>query len=302
MVQRFLKSTIALCFGMAGSLLAQDKPKVVQIADLQRYDSYPNTDLPVVNRGTLLLCGGGDLPFNVVSAFHDAGQGAKGTLVVIPSASRLADSGDFTRWFQTWDLLPWSSIQILHANSREEADHDDAVAMLRRATAVWISGGDQRRLAERYSGSKVETEIRSVMERGGVVGGTSAGSAIATKVMISGGHKQPELQQGLDLLPRAIVDQHFSQRSRQTRLVSAIATHPDRVGIGIDESTGLFITAKNAQVLGQGSVYIFRSLNESKTEEKETKSDEIDLFANFHQKRFSAGASIEVQDLPFLGQ
>ncbi len=80
--------------------------------------------------------------------------------------------------------------------------------------------------------------------------------------MIAGGNKQPRLNEGLDLLPRAIVDQHFSQRSRKDRLAKAVSKHPERIGIGIDEGTGLLITRQSAEVIGRGAVYVMRSLLE----------------------------------------
>ncbi len=77
--------------------------------------------------------------------------------------------------------------------------------------------------------------------------------------MISGGRQQPVIANGLDLLPGAIIDQHFSQRQRYERLASAVQQHPDRVGIGIDESTGLVVSQKRARVLGAGSVYVYHA-------------------------------------------
>lgn len=248
------------------------------------------------SQGALFLCGGGDLSQSLLSAFFQSGQGEEGRLVVIPSASRFADNDDTLRWRMPWVPYNWKSVDIVHAKNREDAERDEMVEPLRRATAIWITGGDQSRLSERYSGSRVEREIQSVLHRGGVVGGTSAGSAIATKIMIAGGQRQPILHQGLDLLPRAIVDQHFSQRSRHLRLASAIAKHPERVGIGIDEGTALHVTAKSAQVLGQGAVHVYRCFAK-----EEIKTDDVsDHFDQFDQRVYNAGSLISMDDLPLL--
>ncbi len=262
--------------------------------------------------GTLLLCGGGPLPEPVLELFHQNGQGERGRLVIIPTASRLSDNGDNSFALGTWASFKWASVEILHAFDRVQAEAEEFAATLKNATAVWISGGDQQRLAQRYQGTAVEREIRNVMFRGGVVGGTSAGSAIASRVMISGGQTQPQLADGLDLLPNAIIDQHFSQRKRFARLASAVANHPDRVGIGIDESTALLVNHKRAQVVGNGSVYVYansrpmkiiridESMPERSTvpiESSDTASEAISLqpFA------LSSGEAMESDEFPLLG-
>lgn len=209
--------------------------------------------------GALMLCGGGPLPPALLETFFEMGHAKQGSLVIIPSASSTADTGDYEPMLLPWQRFPWASVQVLHANNRNQIENDvDFVKPLQNATAVWISGGDQRRLAERYLGTPVEKELKKVVDRGGIIGGTSAGSAIASRVMISGGRQQPVIANGLDLLPGAIIDQHFSQRKRYERLASAVQQHPDRVGIGIDESTGLVVSQKKARVLGAGSVYVYK--------------------------------------------
>ncbi len=214
--------------------------------------------------GALMLCGGGPLPPTLLETFFELGQASHGSLVIIPSASSSADTGDYEPMLGPWQRFPWASVKVLHANNRNQIERDsDFIKPLQNATAVWISGGDQRRLAERYLGTPVEQELKKVVHRGGIIGGTSAGSAIASRVMISGGRQQPVIANGLDLLPGAIIDQHFSQRQRYERLASAVQQHPDRVGIGIDESTGLVVSQKRARVLGAGSVYVYQRKQES---------------------------------------
>jgi cyanophycinase len=126
------------------------------------------------------------------------------------------------------------------------------------ATAVWIAGGDQSRLADRLHNTVVYQELIRVMERGGIVGGTSAGAAIASRIMISGGITHPSLTTGWGLLPSMIVDQHFSQRGRFERLARAVVQNPAQVGVGIDESTGILFHANEMNILGSGSVYLYQ--------------------------------------------
>ena len=234
--------------------------------------------------GALFLCGGGPLPETLTQTFFELGKAKEGSLVIIPSASSSADAGDFRSSLGQWEQFPWASVCVLHARDRKQVDSDvDFVKPLQQATAVWISGGDQRRLAERYLGTNVEAELQGVVKRGGIIGGTSAGSAIASRIMISGGRQQPVIANGLDLLPGAIIDQHFSQRRRYERLASAVQQHPDRVGIGIDESTGLVVSQKEARVLGAGSVYVYPRY-ERQSEKREP-------------LRFDAGSAFELPEI-----
>lgn len=209
--------------------------------------------------GTLLLCGGGTIPKVVRDRFYLSGKGAQGTLVVIPTASEQSDRGDFARFIDYWSEFRWHNLAILHMDNREASFRDDsALRLLEQATAVWIAGGDQSRLAERYAGTPIESGLKALIHRGGIVGGTSAGAAIASDSMISGGYCEPTMSRGFTMLTKAIVDQHFSQKGRSMRLRTAICRSPERTGIGIDESTGLFISPQKSKVVGEGSVFVYK--------------------------------------------
>lgn len=267
------------------------------------------------DRGALLLCGGGPLPASVLELFFKYGKGEEGKLVIIPTASALADTGDYARILGHWSDFNWGKVDVLHALDRAQAEVADFADTLKDATAVWMTGGDQNRLADRYQGTAVEKEIRNVMHRGGVVGGTSAGSAIASRVMISGGQKEPRLSNGLDLLPNSIIDQHFSQRLRFERLASAVGSHPERVGIGIDESTGLLVGKKRAHVVGNGAVYVYANyerpikvvrLNGEAEEEADAADSSKPVSAvrtaEFRTVRVAPGEILESHGFPLIGQ
>jgi cyanophycinase len=291
---------------------AQDLPLLATLSTPSVASANQQPNLPLIDemdqdRGALLLCGGGPLPASVLELFFQYGKGEEGKLVIIPTASALSDSGDFSRASGSWADFNWGKVDILHAANRGEAESEDFASTLKDATAVWMSGGDQCRLAERYQGTAVENEIRSVMHRGGVVGGTSAGSAIASRVMISGGQKQPRIANGLDLLPNSIIDQHFSQRLRHERLASAVASHPERVGIGIDESTGLLVGKKRAQVVGDGAVYVYANFQRPTKVRKirgeeafEPESETTVSTAEFRTMRVAPGEVLESHGFPLL--
>ncbi len=206
--------------------------------------------------GTLLLCGGGQIPLSIREEFHRLGKGEEGTLVLIPTASPRSDAGDYSIWVDYWSGFVWKKVEVVHVSSRDEVNDPLLVETLRKATAVWISGGEQQRLSDRYVGTPIEKELHAILARGGIIGGTSAGAAIASSTMISGGVTEPQFASGLQFLPNTIIDQHFSQRNRHGRLKKAVEAFPNRVGIGIDESTGLFVTQDESRVVGDGGVIL----------------------------------------------
>ncbi|MCC6782920.1 MAG: cyanophycinase [Planctomycetes bacterium] len=210
--------------------------------------------------GVLWICGGGTLAPDVLAGFVSDAGGASARLVLIPGASRSADDADaLERQLARWRARGIAEPMVLHTRSRAEADDEAFVAPLRQATAVWFGGGDQKRLAEVFAGTRVERELHALLARGGVIGGSSAGAAIQSKVMIAGGNPEPQIGTGLDLLPGAIIDQHFRARQREARLVAAVRAHPECTGYGIDEGTALVVRGGVARVLGAGGVTVVQA-------------------------------------------
>lgn len=147
-----------------------------------------------------------------------------------------------------------ASVVLLHTRSRPQANDPAFLKPLTEATGVWIAGGDQRLLTAAYLDTGVLVEIKKVLARGGVVGGTSAGAAVMSRVMIAGGAQRPEIDKGFGLLGHVIVDQHFHQRNRLKRLQAAVIEHPELVGLGVDEETAVVIRNGTLKVVGRFSV------------------------------------------------
>jgi cyanophycinase len=200
--------------------------------------------------GALLLHGGGGISGEVRGKFMELAGGSEARIVVIPTADPEDPLDD--DHLRIWRELGPKSLVRLHADTREQAMQPAFVEPLREATAIWISGGRQSRLAQTYADSPVERAVIEVVRRGGVVGGSSAGAAIASRVMLVRG----ELRQGFDLLPGAIVDQHFLARNRQSRLMDALAAARDRFGVGIDENTALLLRGRRLEVIGESTVTV----------------------------------------------
>lgn len=206
--------------------------------------------------GALVICGGGVLPENVRGRFLELAGGTAAKIVVIPTANGFADGPMASRTLDLWKPYRIASLQLLHTRSRQEADDPAFVRPLAEATGVWISGGTQQRLTEVYLGTEVERQLKALLDRGGVIGGTSAGAAAMSRVMIESGRTEAKLGEGFDFLPGTVIDQHFLMRRRIQRLLGVVRLHPELVGLGIDESTALVVDvrAKRLQVIGKSYV------------------------------------------------
>jgi len=212
------------------------------------------------SRGSLFLVGGGPQPDALVKEFVDlAGGAGKARIVVFAMASASGRESGEAKAKQLREL--GASARSLYI-TRAEADADSIVREVGQASGIWFGGGDQSRLAAVLRGSRTATAIRARYEAGAVIGGTSAGAAVMSTPMITGderrrgGTRYPSdsslifitidrdnviVNDGLDLVTNAIVDQHFVRRKRHNRLLSLVLEKPMRLGAGIDESTALVI-------------------------------------------------------------
>ncbi len=214
-----------------------------------QFDANAPEPLPPLE-GTLFLHGGGVVDSEMRSTFVKLAGGKQSRIVVIPTADT-SDPLD-TKKIEVWRGAEPRSVDFLHVESREEVAALECDALLSNATAVWFSGGKQTRLIDIYGDTKVELGIKKLLARGGVVGGTSAGTAIASQVMLV----YDQFKTGFNFLPRTIVDQHFFAKERTSRLRRALEQHPDQVGFGIDEKTALIIRGRQIEVIGSSNVMV----------------------------------------------
>lgn len=211
----------------------------------------------MLTRGSLVLAGGGRTTAQIRAEFLRLAGGPQAHVVLIPSACSYESLTSMKDYFQVWQQCAVASLDYLDASSREQADTEEFVRPLQEATGVWMPGGYQGRLADLYAGTRVETALRQILERGGVVGGTSAGAAVVSRLMILQGSSCELLTgRGFGLLERAVVDQHFSQRDRHARLLRVLDEHPGLVGLGVDEDTALVVQTNRLRVVGESHVTV----------------------------------------------
>jgi cyanophycinase len=209
--------------------------------------------------GALVIVGGGRIPDEVRDRFMALAGGKAAKLVIIPTASESADRKDEEDdYLRPWRKYAPARLTLLHTRSKAQADDPSFVKPIAEATAIWLGGGDQVKLVAAYRGTAVEREFKSVLKRGGVIGGTSAGAAVMSDVMIEGGNPKPDVGRGFGFLTNAVVDQHFLRRSRLNRLLAVLEQRRNLIGIGVDEGTAFILQGDQWNVIGRSYVLAFQ--------------------------------------------
>jgi cyanophycinase len=217
--------------------------------------------------GHLLVIGGAEDKYNerrILKKFLELAGGAKSEILIVPVAS---DFPEFAAdvYTQAFRNLGVANPRVLRATSRQDVFQADADELLEGVKGVFITGGDQMRLVSLLGGTKFSKQLRTmVRETDIVVAGTSAGAAGMSTSMIVRGESTPHphknsvrLSPGLGFLRNIIIDQHFTERGRISRLITAVSFNPYNLGIGIDENTAIILNTEGIlEVFGQGSVTI----------------------------------------------
>ncbi|MGV8931128.1 MAG: cyanophycinase [Luteimonas sp.] len=198
----------------------------------------------------------------ILKRFVQLCGGRDADIVIIPTASRLPDTGQ--RYEELFDRLEAGRARSIDFATREDGSREDYLRQLETATGVFFTGGNQLRIATILGGTPAAKLIRERNAHGVHVGGTSAGASILSEHMIAFGKEgsspragSVRLAPGLGLTNRFIIDQHFRQRDRLGRLVAALAYNPFAIGIGLDEDTAAFIGPDNTlEVEGSGAVTV----------------------------------------------
>jgi len=231
-------------------------------------------------KGKLILTGG-DLETGLKEFVTLAG-GPDANIVYIPTAASILRLPSGLIWeLKYTDELPANTpefkaelckmfgiktITILHTRNRKIANSEEFVKPLRSAQGVWISGGNAGRISQAYLDTLTQRELEAVLARGGVIGGNSAGAIIQGSYTIRGNPNKPVLmakgsERGFAFLTNVAVNPHLSEAMRQNELVTILDTHPQLLGIGIDEKAAIVVTGDSFQVIGSGRVAIYDNTN-----------------------------------------
>ena len=218
---------------------------------------------PSLAHGSLVIVGGGSLSAEITNRFIELAGGPAAPIVVLPIAAGDELSGDEASDTRLFARAGATNVKSLRARRREEVESPEFAAALSAAKGVWFNGGRQWRFVDAYMGTKAEELFRGVLERGGVIGGSSAGASIQSQYMPRGSPLgnldmlADGYERGLGFLPGVAIDQHFTQRKRHRDMSGLVLRYPQLLGIGIDESTALVVCQQSAEVIGRGKVFFY---------------------------------------------
>jgi cyanophycinase len=213
-------------------------------------------------RGALVIVGGAMQDQAIMERFLELAGGFEAPIVVIPTAGSQDQYDEYFPGGRRWKELGAKDVTVLHTRDRNEANSTEFIAPIQRARGVWFPGGRQWRLADAYLDTRTELELHKVLERGGVIGGSSAGATIQGSYLVRGDTKTNTVmmgdhEEGFGFLKNVAIDQHLLARNRQFDLIPVIERHEELLGIGIDEDTAIVVQGDRFEVIGQSLVAIY---------------------------------------------
>ncbi|MCY0876233.1 MAG: cyanophycinase [Firmicutes bacterium] len=216
-------------------------------------------------KATLVIIGGAEDKKGDMAVLRQVVRLAGGThakVVVMTVATELPIEVG-AEYVDVFETIGVSDVRTFDVSSREDANRASAVKAIENASAVFFTGGDQLRITTLLGGTKMDAAIANRLEEGLVVAGTSAGASMMSSTMIVEGTAETNprvgmvhMAPGMEFIDGVVIDQHFAQRGRLGRLLSAVAQYPHHLGIGIDEDTALVVKGSKFEVIGRGAVSV----------------------------------------------
>ncbi len=212
--------------------------------------------------GALVIVGGAMKDQAIIKRFLDLAGGPDVPIVVIPTAGSGDHYDQYWRGIRQFKEAGATSLTVLHTKDREAANSDEFIQPIKDARGVWFSGGRQWRLADSYLRTKTHEALWDLLNRGGVIGGSSAGATIQGLYLARGDTKNNTImmgdhEEGLGFLKNVTIDQHLLKRNRHFDLIEIIKAKPDLLGIGLDENTAIVVQGDRFEVMGQSYVAIY---------------------------------------------
>ena len=215
--------------------------------------------------GQLVIIGGaedkeGDC--KILREFVRRAGGVNARIVVMTVATELPrEVGE--NYIRVFERLGVEDVRIVDTVEREDASSATYLEAIEKATGVFFTGGNQARITSILKDTEIDRLLHKRLSEGIVIGGTSAGAAMMPDVMIVEGDSETnprleivEMEPGMAFLPGVVIDQHFLQRGRIGRLLSAVSQQPVVLGFGIDENTAIVVNNNQFEVIGEGVVTV----------------------------------------------
>lgn len=213
-------------------------------------------------KGSLIIVGGGFIGADITNRFIENAGGKDAKIVVIPTAGGQASYDNDVRFSKQLRAYGCTNVSVLHTYDKTIADSDKFVLSLKEATGVWFSGGRQWRLVDAYAGTKSEKAFWEVLNKGGVIGGTSAGATIQGSYLARGDTNTNQImmgdhEEGFSFIKNIAIDQHVLARNRQFDIFDILKNRPELLGVGLDESTAIVVNQNTFEVIGDSNVLIY---------------------------------------------
>jgi cyanophycinase len=221
--------------------------------------------------GTLVIQGGGsDVGTGIWETFINKAGGLDAKIIVVPTAGGNRDQSGKIREYKEEEVVArWkergaTNVHMLHTHDPKVADTEEFAKTLRDAKGVWFNGGRQWNIVDSYANTLTLKEFHKVLERGGVIGGSSAGATILGDYLVRGAiasadivmTPEPEHEHGFAFLRKAAIDQHINTRNRWDDIIPVIKKYPLMLGLGLSEGTAIVVTGDRFEVIGKWKVAI----------------------------------------------
>ena len=231
--------------------------------------------------------------------------GVDANIVVIPTASSIpVEVGE--NYLDAFAKLGCKNVTVLDIRSKEDSEKESSIKLIKEAKCVMFSGGDQSKITDKIGGTKIHEILtdRYKNEKGFVIAGTSAGAMAMANEMIAGGSASEafikgavNMYHGLNLIPELIIDTHFIRRGRFGRQSEAVAKHPNLIGFGLAEDTGMIIKNGNdCTVIGSGMVIVFDGSKLTHNNEKVLEEGTPMTMANLTVHVLSNGDNYDIKN------
>ncbi len=216
-------------------------------------------------KGQLVIVGGAEDregECTILREFVRRAGGTEARIVIMTVATQLPrEVGD--DYIRVFERLGAQDVRVVDTEDREAASDESGLRAIEKATGVFFTGGNQARITSIVKDTELDKLIHQRFSEGLVVGGTSAGAAMMPDMMIVEGDSETnprievvDMEPGMGFLPGVVIDQHFAERGRLGRLLSAVAQQPVVLGFGIDENTALAVSGNELEVIGEGAVTV----------------------------------------------
>jgi cyanophycinase len=222
-------------------------------------------------KGTLIIIGGGSMEdTGILETFLRLAGGKDARLVVVPTAAGNKNADGSVRVYDEqkvvalWKKRGFNDVRMLHTHDPKVADREEFVAPLTQATAVWFDGGRQWNIVDSYMNTRTYREFHKILQRGGVIAGSSAGATIQGDYLVRGAVAGPNIvmtpekehERGFQFLRKTAIDQHINTRMRWDDLIPVVKKYPGLLGIGLSEGTAIVVKGDRFEVMGAWKVAV----------------------------------------------